>query len=457
VCYSGTIIDVLDNVKIVDGTQSPADLALSPTVYSSPRELTVPIALDRLHPLTKAGHVAWASERESFGKTLIPGEFSGKRGKKETIGRPAVLEGAIVCGLVSSSPAYNARIMSVDRKVLAIETESGGLFSVAQQYRLPAITIRGISDYAGIDKNDFEQETANNARKLAISNAASFLVRHLGLAGMLAYLEKVSMKRAGNDSQLSLLPTAPEDTAARILIQQGEDFNSKLRDLAPGYSLQSKGYRLPVPRIRTLDIRSGAPQAGRHGNPTEVRDALRDARIITLYVPRQYPDLSLSWIIANDLLSAQLGGCQLVPSVVEARSLQRPRFGLAQLIAPQVLRLTNSPEFVNVFIIDDFNFESKTRLDFLREQIEAWPNAKFIVVTRNHENILLQTEFTGTVASSMARLCDISFMEITSFIQKNFDMPPRLLRSSQFDCVRLFTNMRFLRIRPISQVFPGAR
>ena len=146
-----------------------------------------------------------------------------------------------------------------------------------------------------------------------------------------------------------------------------------------------------------------------------------------------------------------------MPSVVEARSLQRPRFGLAQLIAPQVLRLTNSPEFVNVFIIDDFNFESKTRLDFLREQIEAWPNAKFIVVTRNHENILLQTEFTGTVASSMARLCDISFMEITSFIQKNFDMPPRLLRSSQFDCVRLFTNMRFLRIRPISQVFPGAR
>jgi purine-nucleoside phosphorylase len=45
VCYSVTIIDVLDNGKIIDSTSSSQELAFSPITYSSPSELTIPMTL----------------------------------------------------------------------------------------------------------------------------------------------------------------------------------------------------------------------------------------------------------------------------------------------------------------------------------------------------------------------------------------------------------------------------
>ena len=423
VCHSGDICDVLDNAKMEESPASKTDISLSPTWYSSPLDLTIPITLDRLSPLTKSGYIVWADEAEQLGKQLIPGEFAGRDGR-EKIGRPKVRAGTIACGHVSGSPAYNEKLRAIDRKVLAIETESGGLFSAALQRGIPAITIRGISDYAGIDKNVFERETGGNARKFAIVSAATFLVRVLRSNGFISYLDKLSVKRANDEAQLPLQPAASqENTSAGILIKQSEEISSKLRDLAPGYALVSQGYRLPVPRIRIVDNRSGIPDQ-RKSKPIEVRDALRDTRVITLHVPREYPDLSLSWILASDLLSAQLGDNQLVPSVIEAEVLRRPRFGVAQLVDPEVLRLAESSEFTSVFIIDDFNFGSKSRCDFLREQIDGWPNAKFIIVSRNREDIYLGADFTRNVASSMARLCNISFMEISTFIQKQFEMLP---------------------------------
>ena len=58
----------------------------------------------------------------------------------------------------------------------------------------------------------------------------------------------------------------------------------------------------------------------------------------------------------------------------------------------------------------------------MRQQIDEWPKAKFIIVTRNREDVYLQADFAKSVASTMARLCDVSFMEITTFIQKKFEM-----------------------------------
>ena len=268
VCYSSSVLDVLDNAKIAETPSKSSvkqHITLSPTYYSSPRELTIPIALDRISPVTKSDFLSWVHEREAFGKSVIPGEFTGRHGK-ETIGAPHVWEGVIVCGLVSGSPEYNAKILSIDRKALAIETEFGGLFSVAQQHDLPAITFRGISDYAGVDKSRFERETGNRARKVAAANATSFMARQLQSPAMLSYLDQLSVRRASDASQLPLIKSGSPDAASQLLIKRGEDFASKLRDLAPAYSLHFKGYRLPVPRIRTVDMRSGAPRP-RDGQP----------------------------------------------------------------------------------------------------------------------------------------------------------------------------------------------
>jgi nucleoside phosphorylase len=131
VCYTGSIIDVLDNAKASETPDASHNLALSPTTYSSPREISIAITLDRLSPNTKGDHEAWTSKREKDAQLVIPGEFSGKNGKKERIVKPSAREGSIVCGFVSASPEYNRKLMAIDRKILAIETESGALFSIA--------------------------------------------------------------------------------------------------------------------------------------------------------------------------------------------------------------------------------------------------------------------------------------------------------------------------------------
>jgi hypothetical protein len=92
------------------------------------------------------------------------------------------------------------------------------------------------------------------------------------------------------------------------------------------------------------------------------------------------------------------------------------------------------PEFISVFIVDDFNFESRARIDFLKQQIHEWPNAKFIVVTRSGENVIMESDFTTNVASSTAQICDISFSEISNFVQKHFEMTPS---ASEVVAVRL--------------------
>src|SRR3546814_3269294 len=88
---------------------------------------------------------------------------------------PSTLGGTLVCGAVSKSDKYNAKLKALDRKVLAIETESGGVFRRAQQAKCPAITIRGISDHADQNKSKLEDSTGQKVRSIAASNAATFL------------------------------------------------------------------------------------------------------------------------------------------------------------------------------------------------------------------------------------------------------------------------------------------
>ena len=78
--------------------------------------------------------------------------------------RPQGAQRAYCCGLVSASPLYNKKLKNLNRKTLAIETELGGLFFVAQEHNVDALSIRGISDYEEY-KNRFESETKNNGRK----------------------------------------------------------------------------------------------------------------------------------------------------------------------------------------------------------------------------------------------------------------------------------------------------
>ena len=425
ICYTGTLTDVLDNAKITDLPNGLQKIALLPTSYTSPRDLTIPITLDRINPATKPAHLAWAKERYETACTLIPNEFTDRDGKKKKIVVPEIHEGTIVCGLVSGSPEYNEKLKGIDRKVLAIETESGGLFNVVEIHRLPAITIRGISDYAGagIDKNKFEEETNNNARKVAALNAATFLKHQLMAEGLRRYFEQRRTNRENSVIQPSFLPPLPADQLAETLIRKEDEFHHKLRDLSPSFGLVPKGYRLPMPRIRILD-RPGDDKTTL-SKILDVRDALRVMNIATIHIPREYPDSSIAWIIARNLISVQVDDKQLVPCVIEAKNIQRPHIGIDRLAGPDILTVEKLEQAQIVFIVDEFDFNSRSRSNFLLEQIKQRSKAKFLIITRNNPNLLISSEFAVGIASFTAQLNEISFTEMSHFVQKNFelDMP----------------------------------
>jgi len=293
-CFSRAIIDVVDNAKTVEGDGATAETNFSPTHYSSPLDVVTAIIRNKLNPSSKPGFIAWQAKSEEEAKRLLPGEFSGKSRKLETIVTPTAIEGSIACGAVCASPKYRKKLQDIDRRVLAIDTESGGIFSAAALKQIPALTVRSISDYADGDKSKLEQDTHGSARKIATTNAATFLYWTLASDRMRTWFLQARSKRESAGEQYSLLGSVAADVLGETILAQGARFDAKLRELAPSYALQVKGYRLPVPRVRLLDDRSGIVDE-QWGDPIDVRDALRQSRVLIVTVPRDYPDNRYLW------------------------------------------------------------------------------------------------------------------------------------------------------------------
>ncbi|MDX3810248.1 hypothetical protein ACXIUS_05065 [Bosea thiooxidans] len=90
------------------------------------------------------------------------------------VSQPKSKDCKVVCAAVSKSEKYNNKIKNVDRKIFAIETESGGILAAAKRRGVHALTIRGISDHADQAKDQLEASTGGDIRSLAAGNAATF-------------------------------------------------------------------------------------------------------------------------------------------------------------------------------------------------------------------------------------------------------------------------------------------
>jgi hypothetical protein len=287
---------------------------------------------------------------------------------------------------------------------------------------VPALTIRGISDYADRGKSALEDETAGNVRRVAALNAASFLRLQMNNSRFVGVLGR--RRQAVEDSksgQIAVLSTAGGDLLS--LIQEvGQQIDSKLRELSPEFRLQPKGYCLPVPRVREITFPSGLDQPEEAG-PTDMRDVLQRLRGLLVTMPRNYPDQSLAWVLGEDLLTVEIAGKQVVPIVVDGRTLSPPRSGLANALNQYTVNWGGDLKDIQiVFIIENIPLSSKTRFSFVVEQTTLFPDAKFIFLTRNDLNISSEYEFAAEVSAGLFKLSDISFVEIAHFIQKNFSM-----------------------------------
>ena len=418
VCYSGNILDVNDNAKTTDGGQGSINLELSPFTYRTNKRLSLAMDFVRRDPSLRNKYDDWRTARKNRAAELGITEIPDAKGKNAQKAEPKSLSGTIVCGVVSAGNNYNDKLKQIDRKVLAIETESGGVFNVASRKGIEALTIRGISDYADPKKEELEKGTKDAVRLLAAENAASFLKFQLTN-------EKFKQRvREPEKSALDFNGGAKPSCGSKSLedlVLGGLDFiDSRLRELSPEYRLHAKGYQMPLPSVIAEKSRDSS---GKSSEPVhDIVDCLKSNDHIYLALDKSYPDKSIPWVIADHLIRSEIDGVQLLPVVVDGNDIKPPHYSI-EVAAPDIfVAATEEGEKQIVIIFDGVPLSSKTKTKFIIDQVAQHKDAKFIFIDRTEANFFMQSEFAIAVSATAYRLCEVSFSQMAYFVQRNFDM-----------------------------------
>lgn len=411
VCYSTRVIDVLDNSKIEDISGKP-ELKLAPENFETPLRITSSIDLVRRRRKYKDQLQSWADARLDC-LSEEEKELTRKSG-------PISMSGSIVCGAVSASESYNADLKKLDRKILAIDTESGGVFERAKRYGWKALTIRGISDKADSNKEELESSSDGSMRSYAAGNAASFLK-------ILIQTSQEFRDSLSDNTQLGLFvsnedPTVP--TLHEYITTLSDEIKLKLGDLCPEYKLLPKGYILPTPRIRPINHEVDDDPLSSGSDPLDVATALAGTRNVFISVSQTYPEKSLAWIVADELLRSEVNGIQVLPLVSNGNRIRPPKGTLKGSID-----LSEKPDFstedvCNVIVIDGLPLNSRSKMKHLIQELEKVENTKFVFVDRTPSNIVFENEFAEQLNCDLFELCDVSFAQMAHFVQRNFDMSP---------------------------------
>jgi nucleoside phosphorylase len=99
------------------------------------------------------------------------------------------LTGIVASGpFVSAAPALSGQLRKADRKLLSIDTESGGVVATAERHGVDVVIIRGISDFADTRKSSFDRTATGDGRtglwrEYAVRNAAELFTAMVGSAG----------------------------------------------------------------------------------------------------------------------------------------------------------------------------------------------------------------------------------------------------------------------------------
>ncbi|WP_161992627.1 5'-methylthioadenosine/S-adenosylhomocysteine nucleosidase [Aureimonas leprariae] len=421
VVFSGVIADVLDNAKITDKSKRGMSIELSSQFYSTDRLLEFAIEYISIAKSVRSSFEEWQLAQLYKAETAIPGEFIGRSNKNEKVNLPRIHGGAIVCGAVSKSEIYKSTLKQIDRKLLAVETESGGVFRSAEDAHVPAITIRGICDFSDNNKNKLEEQTNSNGRKVAADNAVSFFKLQFSNPQFLLYLRQ----RRQTALALSDMHNAAEDDSTlvtRLLNSARKEIHERLTELSPDYRSKPIGYRLPLPRIKPAASNATASPLLHEQQPIDILESIVRNQLTVVNVPKSYPDNALPWIIAGELLLIEIDGKQAIPLHIDGGSIRPPNGTFARVANIDLSKLYLREDARPVIVITDFEALSPTRVAFLREQIDAFPEARVVMINRDSGDVAQNTEMVSTGGALCYDVCAISFIQISEFFRRTFQL-----------------------------------
>ena len=384
--------------------------------FRTPDDITQALGFLSAHPQLSQKYNWWQEESERLTRESLDGLFPDVRRRlslKLFRARPQYQPGAIVCGPVSADKDLTAYLRSVSRKMLCVETESGGVFRAARDSAdTPALVIRGISDHADERKGQLEESSSGFFRLLAIRNASLFLKAQLANPFFVA---KITVDR----TEATAVIPAPDkaDPIFASLDQINQQIDQNLRILSPEYKAHPRGYRLPVPRV--MDAFASREKFAAY----EPEDLVAKGRLLHIAIPANYPDKSIPWVYAHYLSTARVEDNPVVPIVVDAVDIRPPNKTLALAVDPIDLdQLAITERIQVVVIVINLPFGSRSRMKFLFHQLSKYVGVKFILISGQVEATAFPIELLTNVELRQFVLLEVSFSSIANFVRDNFQL-----------------------------------
>jgi nucleoside phosphorylase len=442
VCYTGTLFDVFNNAKVSDAKKGGIIFESSPDTFQTSRRIAAALSFIRVMPDINRAYFDWSQFQGLVAADKCPDPVVGRSGAKEKVADPIAVEGALACGHVTKSESYNSALRAIHRNMLAVETESGAVFRFCQQYSLECLTIRGISDYANRLKGKLEQDSEGAVRTIAASNACSFLRLQFENP---YFVEAVQALRTPDlQDPVPLVFEKPENPLPEMLEQITSEIDAKLRELSPEYRSKPLGYRLPTPRIRGTE--QIAAQFEVASDDLEIWDALRRDGSLLLRIPRNSPDRSLAWVIANELLSREIDGVRVLPVTVGGQSLAPPKKGIARMSGVDI-GAPPPPGSRYVVIIDGLPLTAPTRLKYIIDEVNSHPEVLFIALAEEDKSPIAFKDFAARTSFDLYDTGQISFSEIANFLQRHYEMPGTTAEVVAYQLHRVFDKYK-LQVNP---------
>ena len=423
VCYSNEVIDIYNNTAFTF-SKKPAEslkVAFAPDCYKPDEILVSAIFSFRNNPRSRANYQNWISACAQYRERLISEEALNNIVQDQLPKEICARAGPIVCGSVVKSNDFKDLIKSINRQVVAIETESGGAYEATKSTKQATaiIAIRGISDNADDEKEKLEKTTGGVTRKIAAHNAVLFVYYLLQTQ---AFINAVLALKSAPDPQRDKSQVHDQLDPLQKQIQKIQsEIDTRLRELSPEYRSKPSGYMLPAPRF-VRDKEYNLDLDGEGSSLIDVFELITYAQVPWIVLERNYPDESLPWVIAHHILAKEIDSVIYLPIVIDGEAFSSPQKTISNILKPYCFEEGYNFSFKPFIILNNPNITTKNRRNFLRGQLEEYGNENIILISRDNNVLRGEEDIVASVNAQMFSVDRVSFQDLATFLIKSFQM-----------------------------------
>ena len=412
-----------NNASVIDDGNSGSDHSLAPEMYRSNERLIRSLAFFRNHPTIKKLLSEWRNKCQEYRQRYVC-ELSLDNDQANEVPQIAnVRGGPFACGPVIKNKKFKKKILEINRQMLAIETESGGVFEVLESSlkKENVIVLRGICDHADSDKTKLEKTTKGLARKCAAINVSLYLFFQLKSRPFVRAVKE--LQNPGLPLSRDLKPPQSSTDILEDRIQElSDEIDERLNELSPEYRLKPKGYVLPAPRFTQIPFSSGDIGSDFH-RAENIAHIISQNQVAWIKLDTTYPDDRLPWVLAQHLIRQEANNSFILPTVFEGNQIRKPKGTIKHLLKrfkPENLEDEHACQ--TLVIIHNPNLTTENARTFLTSQITQNPNVKFILISRDHFRLTDINSSFKTAGGRVYAVDKVSFLELANFLQKAFKM-----------------------------------